>query len=585
MLKSNLLRGIVVISLCSVLFLPAYTFYYLYPAFERIITERTEEEAERFASHMAHMFFTSDEDMTRDSITPMLRQGVDGIAKDMQILKVKVFSPAGEIIYSTDPRETGEIKSRKYFRDVVAKGRTYTQVIRKSSPSLEGQVMTRDIVQTYVSLMKGDHFIGAFELYYDITEIRDSFKALVSRSSLIVFGVAIGLLISVIIGAVNAHRSIRARDAAENELRAHRDHLEQLVEARPREIMLIHEQIEKEMIEKQQMESSLLHSEARYRSLIESTQDSIYLIDEDHRYLFMNQKHATRMGLRLDAVLGHPYSEFHTPEETAAFVENVDKVFRTGESLQHEHRSTRDERYFLQTLSPAKDQAEKVIAVTVVSKDITVRKNMEEELRALSLTDQLTGLYKRRGFLTLVDQYFKIANRLKNRISIFYADLDNLKGINDKFGHQEGDRILLEAAGVLRDSFRESDVVARIGGDEFVVMPAVTGSETLESITVRLDNNIAAVNALPDRKYMLSMSYGIAFYDPEHPCTAEELLDQGDPCMRTRKGRMPVIATVPDPLPCPHIVLPAEHMCQASQVTASPGYDESHVVSPDSLRQ
>ncbi|NJD56420.1 MAG: diguanylate cyclase [Nitrospirae bacterium] len=537
MLKSNLLRGIVVISLCSVLFLPVYTFYYLYPAFEGIITERTEEEAERFASHMAHLFFPSNEDMTKDSITPLFRQGVDKMAKDMQLVKVKVFSPAGEIIYSTASRETGAINSRKYFRDVVAKGRPYTQVVRKSAHSLEGQFMTRDVIETYAPLMKGDHFIGAFELYYDITKSRDSFNALVSRSSFIVFGVALGLLVGVIISALNAHRSIRERDAAEDELRRHRDHLEQLVETRTREIMQVHQQIEKEMMEKQQMESSLLHTEARYRSLVESTQDSIYLIDADHRYLFMNQMHARRMGLRPDQFLGHPYSEFHTPEETLTFVENVDRVFRTGESLQHEHRSKRDDRYFLQTLSPAKDQSGKVIAVTVVSKDITVRKHMEEELRALSLTDQLTGLYNRRGFLTLMDQYFKIANRLKNKLSILYADLDNLKGINDTFGHQEGDRVLTEAADVLRDTFRESDVVARIGGDEFVVMPAVMGNATLESVAERLDRNIAAVNALPGRKHRLSISYGIAFYDPEHPCTAEDLLDQGDRLMYEHKKR------------------------------------------------
>ncbi|HYQ48318.1 MAG TPA: GGDEF domain-containing protein [Thermodesulfovibrionales bacterium] len=527
-LKSSLLRGIVIVSLCSVLFLPVYTFYYLYPAFERIITERTEEEAERFASHMANMFFTSDEDLTKDSITPLFRQGVDKIAKDMQLIKVKVFSPAGEIIYSTDRRETGEINSRKYFRDIVAKGRAYTQVVRKSSRSLEDQVMTRDVVETYVPLMKGEHFIGAFELYYDITKSRERFKTLVSRSSIIMFGVALGLLIGVIISALNAMRSLQTRDASETELRRHRDHLEQLVETRTR-------QIEKEMIEKRQMESSLLEAQAKYRSLVESTEDSIYLVDADCCYLFMNKKHAKRMALSPEQFMGHAYSEFHSPEETSQFVENVKKVFRTGESLQHEHQSKRDGRYFLQTLSPAKDQDGKVIAVTVVSKDISDRKRMEEELRTLSLTDELTGLYNRRGFVTLAEQYFKIANRMKNKVSVLYADLDGLKGINDTLGHQAGDVALTETASLLRNTFRESDIVARIGGDEFVVMPVIMSSVTRETIAARIHDNIAAINAQPGRKFQLSISYGIAVYDPEHPCSTEALLDQGDRLMYENK--------------------------------------------------
>jgi len=535
MTKSNLLRGILLISLCSVVFLPFYTFFFLHPAFERLLTEKTEEEAARVASHLATILMTEKTQVTKSAITPEFERELEKILRDMQLVKVKVFSHTGEIMYSTDPKEIGGINQKKYFHEIVAKGNTHTQVVKKASPSLEGQIMTRDVVETYVPLMQGGQFLGAFELYYDITESKGKLDKLVSESSVIVLLVTTVLLAGVIFSALNALRSLRARVAAESELRRHHDHLEQLVEVRTREIMQVSEQIEKQMIEKQQMESSLLAAEAKYRSLVESTEDSIYLVDADYRYLFMNKKHAKRMGLKPEQFVGHAYSEFHSPEETAKFIENVDRIFRTGESLQHEHQSKRDGRYFLQTLSPAKDQGDNVIAVTIVSKDISDRKRMEEELRTLSLTDELTGLYNRRGFMTLADQYFKIANRMKNKVSVLYADLDGLKGINDTFGHQAGDRALTETASLLRNTFRESDIVARIGGDEFVVMPVIMSNVTRETIAARIHDNIAAINAQPGRKYTLSLSYGVAFYDPEHPCTAEDLLDQGDRRMYENK--------------------------------------------------
>ena len=517
------------------MFLPVYTLFFLYPSFDRLLTERTEEEASRFAAHLASRLIPVNSGLTKEVITPAFRQAIEQSAKDMQLVKVKVFAPSGEIIYSTDPKDVGGINSKKYFLEIVARGSSYTQVVKKSSQSLEGQVMNTDVVESYAPLMDGEKFIGAFELYYDITKNREKLSRLISGSSAIVFAVALFLLIGVIISAMNAHRSIRSRDRAEEELRRHQDDLEKLVEERTREIVQAHQEIEKEMFEKKQVEGYLQDTEAKYQSLVESTQDSIYLVDKSCRYLFINKKHLNRMGLLPDQFLGHYYHEFHSPEETSKFMAHVNQVLETGESCQSEHMSKRDNRHFLQTLSPVKDQDGSIVAITVISKDISDRKRMEEELRSLSLTDELTGLYNRRGFLALADQYLKIVNRMKNKISILYADLDDLKTINDVFGHKEGDRAIIEAAGILRETFRESDVAARIGGDEFVVMPAVISNASLDSVLARLQNNIALANARADRSYQISISYGIAHYDPEQPCTIEELLDRGDRMMYENK--------------------------------------------------
>jgi PAS domain S-box-containing protein len=122
----------------------------------------------------------------------------------------------------------------------------------------------------------------------------------------------------------------------------------------------------------------------KYMALIESTDDSIYLVDKKARYLFMNKKHLARMGLRIEELLGKGYGDFHSQDETGTFVHQVDTVFKTGESCQYEHRSVRDGGYFLRTLSPVAGSSDTIKAVTVISKNITSLKTLEAELYALS---------------------------------------------------------------------------------------------------------------------------------------------------------------------------------------------------------
>ena len=127
-------------------------------------------------------------------------------------------------------------------------------------------------------------------------------------------------------------------------------------------------------------QEALRDSEEKYRSLV-TTADSMYLVDESYRYLFMNERHLSRFCLPLNKIIGRTYSEFHSEKTAGEFVKKVEHVFGTGISVQHEYRSERDGRYFIRTLSPVKSSDGRTItAVTVVSKDITERKQAEEAL-------------------------------------------------------------------------------------------------------------------------------------------------------------------------------------------------------------
>ena len=160
---------------------------------------------------------------------------------------------------------------------------------------------------------------------------------------------------------------------------------------------------------------------------------------------------------------------------------------------------------------------------------------MHEEMRSLLLRDKLTGLYNRRGFFTLVEYLLRMAKRQDRGMFMLYADLDNLKQINDAYGHQEGDLALIETANLLTKNYRESDIIARIGGDEFVVISAGTPGDCIDTILKRLRQALEAYNAKRNRPYALSISAGIAFYDPKNPCSIDELLAQGDRSMYRHK--------------------------------------------------
>lgn len=163
------------------------------------------------------------------------------------------------------------------------------------------------------------------------------------------------------------------------------------------------------------------------------------------------------------------------------------------------------------------------------------RQRMYGVLRGLALIDELTGLYNRRGFFTLAQQQLKLVGRTNRKLLFIIADLDGLKQINDTFGHQEGDRALSETVEVLKETFRETDVIARIGGDEFAVIVIEASEDAAEVLTTRLREKLREHNTGENRRYKIAISMGIARYDPQSPCSIDELLARADKLMYEQK--------------------------------------------------
>ncbi len=160
---------------------------------------------------------------------------------------------------------------------------------------------------------------------------------------------------------------------------------------------------------------------------------------------------------------------------------------------------------------------------------------VHERQRMMAITDELTGLCNRRGFFTLAEQQLRLLKRLKRGIYILYADVDNLKAINDTLGHQKGDMALTDAANILKATYRESDIIARIGGDEFVVAPIGTTGDSVDAVAARLEENISRHNSKEGRPYKLSLSFGVTYCDPENLCSIDELLSRAEKMMYEHK--------------------------------------------------
>lgn len=163
---------------------------------------------------------------------------------------------------------------------------------------------------------------------------------------------------------------------------------------------------------------------------------------------------------------------------------------------------------------------------------------VERELRYLALTDDLTCLFNRRGFFAAATQQLKLAQRNAQSALLLFCDVDNLKEINDRFGHREGDLALVRAADALEEAFRDSDILARLGGDEFVVLALEASSQHEGAILRRLEESLKKSNRNESR-YELSLSVGVARFDPKHTVSLGELMERADTDMYEQKRKRP----------------------------------------------
>jgi diguanylate cyclase (GGDEF)-like protein/PAS domain S-box-containing protein len=291
--------------------------------------------------------------------------------------------------------------------------------------------------------------------------------------------------------------------------------------------------------------AALRAREARFRWLVENASDLIRIVDAGGIVRYDSRSVQRVLGLLPTETTGthlldlvHPDDRDLARRSLAEILHHPGAVNTTEYRMRHRNGEWR----VIEATSTNALHDPDIAGFVVTARDVTQRRQTEEtlaryaaELRALSLRDELTGLYNRRGFLTLAGERSRIARRMRSRFALLFLDVDQMKPINDRFGHAAGDQALREIAHALRDTVRESDLAARIGGDEFAVLAVVHDERDTAGLLRRIERRVAERRLAAELPHELTVSTGVISYDPDHPTRLSDLLAEADSRMYAAK--------------------------------------------------
>ena len=290
--------------------------------------------------------------------------------------------------------------------------------------------------------------------------------------------------------------------------------------------------------ERRERERALEAREERYRDLIENAADIVYTCDLEGRLTSLNRAGQRLTGYSAAEATTMRIADFVTDSQRALVDDLIQRQLRERQDMTAEFEvvTRQGEHRVLEVSTHLIERDGTPVEIQGMARDVTDRRQQEQMLRSLTIIDDLTKLYNRRGFLTLAERHLKLAVRRKTGVFLLFADLDGLKIINDTFGHLEGDRALIDAADILRNSFRSADIIARLGGDEFTVFPIEAAAESASILMGRLDEQLQRHNEIhQSRGYRLALSVGIARFEPDSSWSIDQLLEHADKALYQQK--------------------------------------------------
>lgn len=300
-----------------------------------------------------------------------------------------------------------------------------------------------------------------------------------------------------------------------------------------------------QIAERERMEHALKESEERYLRMVSAITAYVYTVEvRDGQTVETTHSMGclTVTGYRPEDYITDPflwYTMIHA-DDRQLVARHIGKLLSGQNVPPIEHRLIRRDGNVIwvrNTMASFRGDSGQIVRYDGLVEDITKQKIIEDKLRASSTMDDLTGLHNRRGFLDLAQQQYWTAARLNKPLLFFFADLDGLKAINDTFGHAEGDATLIQTAKILKASFRESDILGRMGGDEFAALALENDPSSADRIIRRIQKNIDEVNLRKNKQYQLSLSIGVARCDHADGASLEDLLAQADARMYDEKQR------------------------------------------------
>ena len=537
MSNRNFLRLVVVISLVAVVSLTCFSILFLSPSFTNLIINNTELEAIKVGRHLSEPFREIDK-ITRElpsGFTEMAEQA----AADFGLMKIKVFAPDGEIVFSSSEKDIGKINEKDYFHNIVAKGGVFTKVVKKDTKSLEDQMISIDVVETYVPIMHGGSFRGAFEIYFDITDIKKKLDSLLLNSHALLLLIAGGLMLAILVVSFIARRSFINREQAnEKNIRQSRD------------------------LQEKNSELSMLNDVSRVLSKSMELEILLPLVLET----IVNNLPVFNLGkkggimlvdgekMKLVAHLGHDDSFMKKHENISINDCLCGLAVRSGEIIISNSHTDKRHTICYDNMQPHGHiivpfkSANKVVGVLYLY--VPADSNLEElnsnllenlsaqvglaidnarlygETKKMALHDPLTGLANRRFMAINMKQAISLAERHYKSLCVAMFDIDFFKNYNDTKGHDAGDKLLIRVAEQIATSVRNSDMVARYGGEEFLLILPESDLSGARQVVDRIRKKI-------EETLEVTVSAGVAMYIKGF--SGEELIKAADKALYKAK--------------------------------------------------
>ncbi|MRG85714.1 sensor domain-containing protein [Salinibacillus xinjiangensis] len=290
----------------------------------------------------------------------------------------------------------------------------------------------------------------------------------------------------------------------------------------------------------EKLRDQLTEAENRYRLIVENSNDLIRIIDKNGKIEYASPSHKQILDIEPSFFLGKSFLSFVHLEDMAAVENFFTQIMESKEAREIDYRRLNKNGEFIWVhakAGPVVNAKGEVEQVVIVSRDITERKEKEQELATMALFDELTGLPNRTFFEQQVEIAMNLSNRKGNITGLFILDCDDFKSLNDMYGHDVGDEVLKEFAERIRGCVRNTDTVSRMGGDEFqIVLPELEEKGDARSIAQRILNKMDEPMTIGDRKLSITTSIGISYYSSTDK-TRDALMKEADQALYESKKK------------------------------------------------